>query len=89
MVAALREAGCAVETPGAGFYLWAATPQGEPGVSFARRLLLGPALVVMPGEWLAEPLRSGVQPGAGRVRLALVPSLDRCHAAAARLSDWS
>lgn len=89
MVAALREAGCTVETPGAGFYLWAATPRAEPGVSFARRLLLGPALAVMPGEWLAEPLRNGGHPGAGRVRLALVPSLDRCHEAAARLSDWS
>lgn len=87
MVAALREAGCAVERPGAGFYLWAATPGGEPGVEFARRLLLGPGLAVMPGEWLAEPLRSGVNPGAGRVRLALVPSLERCREAAARLLD--
>jgi len=85
MVAALREAGCAVETPGAGFYLWAATPGGEPGVEFARRLLLGPGLAVMPGEWLAEPLRGGGQPGAGRVRLALVPPVERCREAAARL----
>jgi len=87
MVAALGEAGCAVERPGAGFYLWAATPGGEPGVEFARRLLLGPGLAVMPGEWLAEPLRSGVNPGAGRVRLALVPSIERCREAAARLLD--
>jgi LL-diaminopimelate aminotransferase len=85
MVAALREAGCAVETPGAGFYLWAATPGGEPGVEFARRLLLGPGLAVMPGEWLAEPLRGGGHPGAGRVRLALVPPVERCREAAARL----
>ncbi|HZL98699.1 MAG TPA: aminotransferase class I/II-fold pyridoxal phosphate-dependent enzyme, partial [Planctomycetota bacterium] len=58
MVAALRAIGCTVELPGAGFYLWAATPRGESGVEFARRMLLGPALAVMPGEWLAEPLRT-------------------------------
>ena len=89
MVAALREAGCAVERPGSGFYLWAATPGGEPGVDFARRLLLGPGLAVMPGEWLAERLRGGANPGAGRVRLALGPPRERCRAAAARLLDRS
>jgi LL-diaminopimelate aminotransferase len=89
MVGALRETGCEVETPRAGFYLWAATPQGEAGLSFARRLLLGPGLAVMPGEWLAEPLRDGSNPGAGRVRLALVPSLERCQEAATRLAEWS
>jgi LL-diaminopimelate aminotransferase len=89
MVTALRAAGCVVDTPGAGFYLWAQVPRGESGLSYARRMLLGPALAVMPGEWLAEPLRDGGQPGAGRVRLALVPSLDRCRQAASRLADWS
>lgn len=89
MVEALRRVGCAVEVPAAGFYLWAATPAGEPGVEFARRLLRGPALAVMPGEWLAEPLRGGGQPGAGRIRLALVPSLERCQEAATRLAALS
>jgi N-succinyldiaminopimelate aminotransferase len=62
---------------------------GLSGVEYARRLLAGPALVVMPGEWLAEPLADGRNPGAGRVRLALVPSLERCREAALRLHGAS
>lgn len=90
LVPALRRVGCRVDFPEAGFYLWGQVPDGR-GVDFARRLLEeSPALAVLPGEWLTEPV-PGVhrQPGDGRIRLALVPSLERCREAAARLEAWS
>jgi LL-diaminopimelate aminotransferase len=89
MVDALACRGCRVARPGSGFYLWVGTPDGGPGTGFARALLeQAPALAVMPGEWLADPLRDGDHPGAGRVRFALVPSLERCREAADRLARW-
>ncbi|MHC5210097.1 MAG: aminotransferase class I/II-fold pyridoxal phosphate-dependent enzyme [Planctomycetota bacterium] len=89
LVAALTPLGCRVARPGSGFYLWVGTPDGGPGVDYARRLLQeAPALAVMPGEWLADPLRDGTNPGAGHVRFALVPSLTRCREAAQRLDAW-
>lgn len=98
MVSALRRLGCDVAWPEAGFYLWCGTPDGGSGVDFARRLLAeDPALAVMPGEWLADPVgalasghgASAAAPGAGRVRWALVPDLERCREAARRLEAWS
>lgn len=90
LVPALRAAGCEVERPEAGFYLWVTVPTGSTGLGFARDLLDGPpALAVLPGEWLTETVEGlERQPGAGRVRLALVPSLERCREAAERLSRW-
>jgi LL-diaminopimelate aminotransferase len=85
LLPALREAGCRVEVPQAGMYLWARVPGGD-GVAFARELLAGPtAMAVMPGEWLAQEVPGSEHPGRGRVRLALVPSTERCAEAAARL----
>lgn len=99
LLAPLRALGCEVGMPDAGFYLWARAPGGLDGVTFARRLLAEePALAVMPGEWLSDPVTvcggegpaaPGANPGAGRVRLALVPSLERCREAAERLGSWS
>jgi LL-diaminopimelate aminotransferase len=93
LVPALARIGCEVARPEAGFYVWAGTPRGVPGTEFARRLLQeSPALAVMPGEWLAEPVVNGgrsVHPGAGRVRFALVPDLQRCRQAAERLAAWA
>jgi len=88
---ALADLGCAVQRPQAGFYLWVGTPEGSSGVDFARRLLAEePALAVMPGEWLADPVADVArQPGDGMVRFAMVPSLDRCREAADRLRRWS
>jgi LL-diaminopimelate aminotransferase len=90
LVPALRAVGCEVERPAAGFYLWARVPDGATGLGFARELLDGPpALAVLPGEWLAEPVEGvTVQPGDGRIRLALVPTLERCEQAAKRLAQW-
>jgi N-succinyldiaminopimelate aminotransferase len=39
---------------------------------------------VLPGSFLARE-RNGVNPGANRVRMALVASLDECREAAARI----
>jgi LL-diaminopimelate aminotransferase len=89
LLPALRAAGCEVEAPEAGLYLWARVPGGD-GVAFARDLLAGPpALVVVPGEWLAQDVPGCDHPGRGRVRLALVPELTRCRQAAERLQAWS
>jgi LL-diaminopimelate aminotransferase len=91
LLPALARLGCEVARPEAGFYLWVGTPRGVPGTEYARRLLEeAPALAVMPGEWLAEDVPGErVHPGAGRVRFALVPPLERCREAAARLAAWS
>ncbi len=91
LIPALEAVGCGVTVPEAGFYLWVKVPGAGSGVTFAKRLLgEAPAVLAMPGEWLAEPVRgrSGT-PGDGRVRLALVPSLERCRTAADRLRAWS
>ncbi|MGQ0552081.1 MAG: aminotransferase class I/II-fold pyridoxal phosphate-dependent enzyme [Planctomycetota bacterium] len=89
LVPALRRIGCTADVPSAGFYLWVGAPRGLSGVDFARQLLAGPtAIAVLPGEWLAEAVEDGgPEPGAGRVRLALVPSLARCQEAARRLVE--
>lgn len=85
---ALRSAGCQVNLPGAGLYLWARVPGGD-GVAYAKALLAGPpALVVVPGEWIAQPVPGGDHPGAGRIRVALVAPFDRCQEAARRLVAW-
>jgi N-succinyldiaminopimelate aminotransferase len=90
MVAAPARRGCRVARPGSGFYLWVGTPDGGPGTGFARAMLeQAPALAAMPGEWLADPLRDGSNPGARHVRFALVPSLARCRQAAERLAAWA
>jgi LL-diaminopimelate aminotransferase len=91
MLPALARLGCRTSRPQAGFYLWVGTPDRVPGTEFARRLLQeAPALAVLPGEWLAEDVPGSAQPpGAGHVRLALVPPLERCREAAARLERWS
>jgi N-succinyldiaminopimelate aminotransferase len=93
-VPALARLGCAVRRPEAGFYLWVGTPRGVPGTEYARRLLEeAPALAALPGEWLAEEVTGAdgarEHPGAGHVRFALVPPLERCREAAARLAAWS
>ena len=63
-VAALREAGFAVEAPKAAMYLWVALPEGLPSAGFAREALEGEGVVTLPG--------SAVGPGGeGVFRVAL------------------
>jgi LL-diaminopimelate aminotransferase len=67
-------------------YVWQQGPKGMSSVEFAKRLLdPSIAIVATPGTWLSSP-QDGVDPGEGRVRLALVPTVEECEEAARRLA---
>ena len=68
--------------PAGGFYLWPETP--IPDTELARRLFAEEHLTVLPGSFLSRPV-GGLDPGASRLRLALVPPLDECVDAAQRI----
>ena len=72
-----------VALPDAGFYLWAGVPGGD-DVGFALKLLAQYNVTVLPGSLLAREAH-GANPGAGRIRLALVAGLDECLEAARRI----
>ena len=76
--------------PQAGFYLWAAIPDAWAGDDerFARDLLEGTNVSVLPGRYLARQAH-GVNPGAGRVRIALVAPVDECLDAAGRIVRYA
>jgi acetylornithine aminotransferase len=71
---ALGEAGLRSAGGDATFFLWVATPVGEPAEEFAARLLED-GLVVAPGSYFGPA-------GEGYVRFALVPTLEECERAA-------
>ena len=66
----------------AGFYLWPRTP--IPDTDFARRLFAEEHVTVLPGRFLSREVE-GQDPGAQRVRIALVPPLETCVEAAERI----
>ena len=68
--------------PQAAFYLWATTPGDD--VQFARRLLVEQNVAVLPGSLLARD-SDGVNPGAGRIRIALVAPLSQGAEAVERI----
>ncbi len=84
-----------VRLPDASFYLWAGVPGSfasrVPGLSadeaFARELLAQYNVTVLPGSYLAREAR-GLNPGAGRVRMALVAETEECVEAADRIADF-
>lgn len=71
--------------PDASFYLWARV--GQDDTQFARALAAAYNVVVLPGSFLARDA-NGVNPGAGFVRIALVPPLAQCVDAAQRISQF-
>ncbi|MCK6424886.1 MAG: succinyldiaminopimelate transaminase [Burkholderiaceae bacterium] len=76
-----------VRLPDAGFYLWARVPDdvcGGSDTAFARELLAQYNVTVLPGSYLAREAH-GVNPGAGRVRMALVAGVEECLEAAQRI----
>lgn len=76
-------AGCLdVTLPDAGFYLWAKTPGDD--AEFARALYAAENVTVLPGQFLAREAH-GLNPGQGRIRIALVAAEDECLEAAARI----
>ena len=82
-----------VQLPDAGFYLWAAVPaaaNGGPGddVAWAQGLLAQYNVAVLPGSLLARNVQ-GHNPGAGRVRLALVAGTEECLEAAHRIVAYA
>ena len=72
-----------VALPDAGFYLWAAVPDGN-DIGFAQGLLAQYNVGVLPGSLLARDAQ-GINPGAGRIRLALVAEQAECLEAAHRI----
>jgi N-succinyldiaminopimelate aminotransferase len=76
-----------VALPDAGFYLWAGVPGGD-DVGFAQGLLAQYNLAVLPGSLLARQA-SGSNPGAGRIRLALVADEAECLEAARRIVSFT
>lgn len=78
-----------VSRPDAGFYLWPRIPEhlGLSDTEFARQLYIATGVTVLPGSFLAREA-DGTNPGAGRVRLALVAEVDECVEAAQRIADF-
>ena len=72
-----------VRLPDAAFYLWAAVPGGD-DEGFARDLLAQYNVTVLPGSYLARHSQ-GSNPGAGRIRMALVAETEECVEAARRI----
>ncbi len=79
-----------VPLPDAGFYLWADVSRiaadGD-DVGFALELLAKYNVAVLPGSLLARAAH-GVNPGAGRIRLALVAETAECVEAAQRIVSF-
>ena len=75
-----------VRLPDAGFYLWGAVPGGNDEV-FTRDLMTHYNVTVLPGSYIARPVQ-GLNPGAGRVRMALVADTEECVEAARRIVNF-
>lgn len=74
-----------VQRPDGGFYLWARTPGDD--TLFTRDLFTNEHVTVVPGSYLSREV-NGVNPGAGRVRMALVAPLAECIEAAERIARF-
>ncbi|RML88588.1 succinyldiaminopimelate transaminase [Pseudomonas savastanoi] len=71
-----------VQRPDGGFYLWPNV--GTDDAAFCRDLFIDQHVTAVPGSYLSREV-DGVNPGAGRVRLALVAPLAECVEAAERI----
>ena len=78
-----------VALPDAGFYLWAQVPErlGLNDAEFAQALLAQYNVTVLPGSYLAREA-GGINPGAQRVRMALVAETAECVEAAQRIVQF-
>jgi LL-diaminopimelate aminotransferase len=88
LIPGLREIGCVVEPPRAGFFVWARCPKGRGGalvdsMEFAARCLEEADVVVVPGAGFAEEARH-------YFRVALTVEVPRLREAVERLRriDW-
>ncbi|MBZ0189021.1 MAG: succinyldiaminopimelate transaminase [Candidatus Obscuribacterales bacterium] len=71
-------------SPG-GFYLWAPTPYNDQ--NFCRDLFEYENLLVLPGSYLSR-VNENINPGANRVRMALVAPEEQCEEGALRLREF-
>lgn len=71
-----------VKRPDGSFYLWAKVPMDD--AQFCRELFEQEHVTVVPGSYLSRDV-DGLNPGAGRVRMALVAPLSECVEAAQRI----
>lgn len=74
-----------VSLPDAGFYLWAGVKGSD--IDFARDLLALYNVTVLPGSYLAREVHD-VNPGAQRIRMALVAETAECVEAAQRIVQF-
>ena len=74
-----------VALPDAGFYLWAKVHGSD--TDFARELFALYNVTVLPGSYLAREVH-GVNPGAQRIRMALVAETAECEEAAQRIVQF-
>jgi N-succinyldiaminopimelate aminotransferase len=80
-----------VRLPDAGFYLWAGVPKhahGGDDIAFSLGLLAQYNVAVLPGSLLAREAH-GHNPGAGRIRMALVAESQECLEAARRIVEYT
>lgn len=76
--------------PPASFYLWPEVPLNKNiknECDFTRELFAQQNITVLPGTYLARD-NSGINPGANRIRMALVASVDECVEAAQRIKQF-
>jgi len=74
-----------VQKPDGAFYLW--PDIGGDDERFTRELFASKNITVLPGSYLARSGPGG-NPGAGRVRISLVPGVAQCVEAAERIRDF-
>ena len=74
-----------VQRPDGSFYLWAKTPIDD--TLFTRDLFAQQHVTVVPGSYLSRAV-NGDNPGAGRIRMALVAPLAECVEAAERIREF-
>jgi len=74
-----------VTKPDGAFYLWPDVRGDDE--RFVRELYANQGVTVLPGSYLARAGSDG-NPGAGRVRISLVPPLDQCVEAAERIREF-
>lgn len=88
LIEGLRGIGMDAKWPASTFYVWQKVPEGMSDVDFAKKLLepeIG--IVVTPGSLISDECEGGVNPGAGYVRFALMPTLAEVREAVARLAS--
>jgi N-succinyldiaminopimelate aminotransferase len=73
------------KAPGGGFYLW--PDVGGDDTAFVRALYEQQSLTILPGSFMARDSAAG-NPGRGRVRISLVPTVDECVDAAQRIARF-